>query len=81
MEVIQKLFQYRGAAPPEAMPVRLLRSLSLDLAERFSGEHFPNFTHPTGSRKHTSKKLWCAWKRMREVLHSTDAVTVTFYFV
>jgi hypothetical protein len=57
MEIIQKLFQkYRGATPPEAMSVRQLRSLPLDLAGRFSGEHFPDLNPPTGTRKHASKR-------------------------
>jgi hypothetical protein len=57
MEILQKLFQkYRGATPPEAMPVRPLRSLPLDLAGRFSGRHFPDLNPPTETRKHASKR-------------------------
>jgi hypothetical protein len=57
IEIIQKLFQkYRGATPPVAMSVRPLRSLTLDLAVRLSGRHFPDLNHPTGTRKHASKK-------------------------
>jgi hypothetical protein len=57
MEIIQKLFQkYRGDTPPEAMPVRPLRSLPPDPAVRFSGRHFPDLNPLTGTRKHASKR-------------------------
>jgi hypothetical protein len=57
MEIIQKLFQkYRGATPPEAMPVRPLRSLPPDPAGRFSGRHFPDLNPPTATRRHASKR-------------------------
>jgi hypothetical protein len=66
MEIIQKLFQkYRGATPPEAMPVRPLRSLPPDPAGRFSGRHFSDLNPATGSRKHASKRLWCMEKNER----------------
>jgi hypothetical protein len=57
IEIIQKLFQkYRGATPPEAMPVRPPRSLPPDLAGRFLGRHFPDLNHPKETRKHASKR-------------------------
>jgi hypothetical protein len=47
-EIIQKLLQkYKGGTPHEAMPIRPLKSLLLDLAGRFSGRHFPNLNKET----------------------------------
>jgi hypothetical protein len=38
-------------------------------------------TIPQGQGNMPARDVWCAWKRMTEVIHKTDAVTVTFHFV
>jgi hypothetical protein len=82
MEIIQKLFQkYRGATSPEAMLLRPLRSLLLDPTGRFSGRNFPDLNHPTGTRKHASKRCVVCMEKNDKVIQNTDAVTVTFHFV